>query len=73
MEEWRDLVLFEEKVAVIYTLYCLYKIQCLQSRLLIHLPVESLQLIVSILPKLAEAEIKDALYIFKDLWENVIN
>ena len=63
----QQLISFEERVAVIYTLYCVYKEQCLEPLVCIHLPADLLPLLQQLLLQMRRHGIWDGLYIFQNL------
>ena len=63
----QQFISLEERVAVIYTLYCVYKEQCLEPLVCIHLPADLLPLLQQLLIQMHEHGIWDGLYIFRDL------
>lgn len=62
-------ITFEEKVGVIYALYCIYKEQCLEPKSCIHIPIDLFQQLVEFIPQLKERGVVDALYILQYLQE----
>eukprot|EP00210_Caulerpa_lentillifera_P009277 g8842.t1 len=62
-------ITFEEKVGVIYSLYCIFKEQCLEPKVCIHIPIDLLQQFVEFVPQLQEQGVLDALYILQNLWQ----
>lgn len=66
LERW---IRFAERVAVIYVLYTVFREQCLEPRVYIHLPMDLLSAFVDFLPKLVQQNVLDAAFMFKKLWK----